>query len=106
MKYWFLTLSVLFNLLSYILYKLIANRTNDYIWYSVFVLGLILGAINIFFFTKALKSLGLSVAYPIFSAACISLMMMISYLFFHEKISFINVIGVILIIAGIIFVTH
>ena len=101
MKYFFLSLSVAFNLGSYILYKAISSRTNDAVWFILFSLGLALGAVNTFFFTKALKTMNLSIAYPIFSAACIALMVVVSILFFHEKVSTLNVVGFFVVAAGI-----
>ncbi len=57
MSYVYLTLSVVFNVVSYLLYKSIATKQHDFFWIILFVGGLLLGGINIFFFTKALKRL-------------------------------------------------
>lgn len=70
-------------------------------WYVVFIFGLILGAINVFFFTKALKDMSLSIAYPIFSGACIFFMALLSHFFFGERVTAINMIGAALVVAGI-----
>lgn len=106
MKYLFLLLSISFNILSYTLYKFISNRQNDWIWYSVFILGLIFGAVNTYFFTKSLREINLGVAYPIFSGACIVLMLLVGTLMFKEKVTSTNIIGIIIIIIGIIFTTR
>lgn len=106
MKYLFLSLSVFFNIISYTLYKTIANRRNDWVWYLLFILGLIFGAVNTFFFTKSLKELNLSIAYPIFSAACIMLMLLVSVVLFKEKVSIMNIAGIFIIIIGIVFATQ
>jgi multidrug transporter EmrE-like cation transporter len=97
----YLTLSVAFNVFSYLLYKGISGRQMNGRWYVLFVLGLILGAINVFFFTKALRGMGLSIAYPIFSGACIFFMVLLSHFFFGERVSTINMIGAALVVAGI-----
>jgi small multidrug resistance pump len=102
MNYLYLFLSVAFNVASYLVYKSIANKQNDFIWFVIFAAGLILGAINIYLFTKSLKSINLSIAYPIFSGACIALMMILSHLIFGEKISGLNLAGAIVIFAGIV----
>ena len=100
-SYIYLLLSVLFNVASYLLYKSIANRQGDISWIIIFAFGLLLGVVNIYFFTKALKNIGLSVAYPIFSGACIALMILCSYIIFHERMSALNMIGAVVVIIGI-----
>jgi multidrug transporter EmrE-like cation transporter len=102
MNYLYLFLSVTFNVASYLIYKSIAHKQNDFIWFVIFALGLTLGAINTYLFTKSLKSINLSIAYPIFSGACIALMMILSHLIFGEKISGMNVAGAIVIFVGIV----
>jgi len=101
MKYAYLFLSVAFNVASYLLYKSIANKQSDIFWFILFASGLILGGINIFFFTKALKDINLSIAYPIFSGACIFFMVILSHLIFGEKISGVNIAGAFVIVVGI-----
>ncbi len=65
MKYIYLFLSVAFNVVSYLVYKSISNKPGGLLWNVLFASGLILGGINVLFFTKALKDIPLSVAYPI-----------------------------------------
>ena len=101
MKQIYLFLSVAFNVASYLLYKTISNKQNNIFWFIIFALGLILGGVNILFFTKALKDIRLSIAYPVFSGACIFSIVILSYLIFGEKISVINIIGAFVIVAGI-----
>ncbi len=106
MKYVYLFLSIAFNVLSYIVYKSIANKEGNFLWFAIFSLGLILGGINILFFTKALKNINLSIAYPVFSGTSILLMVVLSHLIFGEKISGINMAGAVVIIAGIALISH
>ena len=102
MKYAYLFLSVAFNVASYLLYKSIADKqSGGIIWISLFALGLVLGGINVLFFTKALKDIPLSIAYPVFSGACIFLMVLMSSTIFGERISASNVFGAAVIVAGI-----
>jgi small multidrug resistance pump len=101
MSYMYLVLSVVFNVSSYLIYKSISGKPNDFLWFALFSFGLILGGINIFFFTKALKNISLSISYPIFSGACIALMVLSSGIFFHERISVYNIIGAVVVIIGI-----
>jgi len=67
MKHVYLFLSIAFNVLSYIVYKSISNKETNIVWLIIFALGLILGGINVLFFTRALRNINLSIAYPIFS---------------------------------------
>ncbi len=98
----YLFLSIAFNMISQFLYKSIANRQNDFIWYIVFSSGLLFGGVNAFFFTKALKNINMSIAYPIFSGACIAIVGIMSYLIFREKINAYNIFGSITVVIGII----
>ena len=106
MKYLFLTFAVLFNVSAYIIFKTISGKPNNLNWFIIFSIGLILGAINTFLFTKSLKEINLSIAYPVFSAASISLVILISVFIFNEKLNFVNIIGAFVIIIGIILLTR
>ncbi|MCB2146519.1 MAG: EamA family transporter [Deltaproteobacteria bacterium] len=101
MKYIYLFLSVAFNVVSYLLYKSIANKPGGPLWIAIFAAGLILGGINVLFFTKALKDIPLSIAYPVFSGACIFLMVLLSNALFGERISGIHMVGAAVIVVGI-----
>ncbi|HMK65197.1 MAG TPA: SMR family transporter [Thermodesulfobacteriota bacterium] len=101
MKILFLILAIAFNVASYVLYKYLAGREGGLFWSLLFALGLLLGGTNIWFFTKALKNISLSVAYPVFSGACILLMAILTHLFFGEKLSPVNMAGALVIIVGI-----
>ena len=106
MRHIYLFLSVAFNVASYLLYKSISNKQNNIFWFMIFALGLVLGGINILFFTKALKDIKLSIAYPVFSGACIFSIVILSHLIFGEKISIINIVGAIVIVVGIAFMSY
>jgi multidrug transporter EmrE-like cation transporter len=71
MKYIYLNLSIALNVASYLVYKSISNKQQSAAWFLIFTMGLLLGGLNVFFFTKALKYIRLNIAYPIFSGACI-----------------------------------
>ena len=101
MKYVYLFLSVAFNVASYLLYKSISDKQGGIFWAVVFASGLVLGAINVLFFTKALRDIPLSIAYPVFSGACIFSMALLSYAIFGEKMSAAHVVGAAVIVAGI-----
>ncbi len=102
MNYLYLFLSVAFNVASYLVYKNIAQKQHDLSWLVIFIFGLILGGINVYLFIKALKSINLSIAYPVFAGACLALMMILSHFIFGEKISGLNITGVIVIFVGIV----
>ncbi len=106
MKHVYLFLSIAFNVLSYIIYKSISNKETNFFWLIIFTLGLILGGINVLFFTRALRNINLSIAYPIFSGTSIFLMVTLSYFIFGEKISTMNIAGAGIIILGIALISH
>ena len=101
MRYVYLFLSVAFNVASYLLYKSISNRQGNILWFVIFTFGLILGCTNVWFFTKALKDIQLSIAYPVFSGACIFFIVLLSYVIFGERISVVNMVGAIVVTVGI-----
>ena len=101
MKNAYLFLAVAFNVASYLLYKSIADKQGGILWIAVFGSGLVLGGINVLFFTKALKNIPLSIAYPVFSGACIFSMALLSHAIFGERMSATNVVGAAVIVAGI-----
>jgi multidrug transporter EmrE-like cation transporter len=74
---------------------------GDIVWLIVFTSGLILGGINVLFFTKALKDIDLSIAYPVFSGACIFFMVTSSHVIFGERMSVINMVGAAVVVVGI-----
>ena len=97
----YLILAVAFNVASYLVYKSISHKETNNLWYMIFVFGLMLGGINVLFFTKALRELRLSIAYPVFSGGCIFFMVILSCAFFGERISVVNMIGALVIVVGI-----
>ena len=101
MRYIYLFLSIAFNVASYLLYKSISNKPGGILWISIFATGLILGGINVFFFTKSLKEIQLSIAYPLFSGGCIFLMALLSHVIFGERIGTVHAIGAAAIVLGI-----
>jgi multidrug transporter EmrE-like cation transporter len=106
MKYIFLSLSVLFNTGACMIFKSIAGKQNNLFWYAIFSVGLIVGAINTFFFTKSLKDIDLGIAYPVCSAASMAFIALASVFIFNEKFDLVNIIGVFVIILGIILLTR
>lgn len=106
MKYVFLSLAIIFNIIAYIIFKSISAKQNNLQWYIIFCVGLIIAGTNTYFFTKSLKDINLGIAYPIFSAFSIALIIVISILLFHEKMNLINILGALIIIIGIVLLTR
>lgn len=105
MKYIFLFFSIVCNIVAYVLFKTISGRHYDIVWVSLFSTGLILGAVNTFLFTKALKNINLGIAYPIFSAGSIVVIVLVSAQLFNEKIKVVNIVGAAMALFGIILLT-
>ncbi len=100
MPYVYLGAAVLLNVGAYAIFRAIAHSPHDAVWALRFSVGLALGAANLFFFTTALKHLSLSVAYPVFSGATISLMVITAALFFGERVTASVILGCAFIVLG------
>ena len=105
MKYILLFFAVLFNVSAYVIFKTISGKPNNFQWFVIFSIGLLMGAVNTFLFTKSLKEINLGIAYPIFSAASISLIIVVSVFLFNEKFNLVNFFGALLIMLGIVLLT-
>ena len=97
--------SVLFNVASYVIYKSIVGLP-PHAWWPLFFVGLILGAINTFLFTRSIKLIELSVAYPVFSGACFALISLVSIVAFGEPFRRVNILGLFLVLIGIVLITQ
>jgi multidrug transporter EmrE-like cation transporter len=106
MAYVLLGAAVILNVAAYAIFRTIAHRPHDAAWAAQFGLGLALGAANLFCFTAALKHLSLAVAYPVFSGATISLMVIAAALFFGERVSTTVVAGCAVVVVGIVLLTR
>ena len=106
MKYALLALAVAFNVAAYVVFKSISAKPHGLLWASLFATGLALGAVNVFFFTAALRQLKLAVAYPAFAGASITLIVLASAWFFSEKFTSTNLAGAVLVVLGIILLSR
>ncbi len=106
MKYALLSLAVAFNVAAYVIFKSISPRPHGIVWAGLFAIGLILGAVNVFFFTAALRELKLAVAYPAFAGASITLIVLVSAWLFEERITAENLVGAALVMVGIVALTR
>jgi multidrug transporter EmrE-like cation transporter len=105
-KYIYLSLAVLFNVAGYMIFKAISIRQEDFVWFLSFTTALALGAVNVFFFTKALRDINFAVAYPAFSGASITLVVLVSAVIFSERIQPINLLGSATVVIGIFLLTR
>ncbi|HUP07140.1 MAG TPA: SMR family transporter [Caldimonas sp.] len=105
-RYLQLGLAVAFNVGAYAVFKSIAARQHDALWFSLFAAGLALGAVNTFFFTDAMKEIPLSVAYPLFSGASVALVVLLSAVAFAEKVTAANLAGSAAVVLGIVLLTR
>lgn len=106
MRYFYLSLAVLFNVGGYIIFKAISSRQQDLVWLLAFAAALALGAVNVFFFTKALRDLNFAVAYPAFSGASITLVVLVSAVVFDERTQPIHLLGAATVVLGIYLLTR
>lgn len=106
MKYALLALAVAFNVAGYMVFKSISAKPHGLLWASLFAAGLALGAVNVYFFTAALRELRLAVAYPAFAGASIALIVLASACLFSEKVTSTNLAGAALVVLGIVFLSR
>jgi multidrug transporter EmrE-like cation transporter len=106
MKYIYLTLAVLFNVSGYMIFKQISGRQEDLAWAASFAAALALGAVNVFFFTKALRELAFAVAYPAFAGASITLVVLVSAAVFRERVLPVHLLGAATVMLGIYLLTR
>lgn len=66
-----------------------------------FIWGAFLFGINLIFYMLALKSIPISVAYPIMIGMSLTIITTIGFFFLHESISYMHIIAYVLIFAGI-----
>ena len=100
-----LACAVFFNVASYLVYRSIADAIPR-IWWPVFAIGLMFGAANTFLFARAIKTVPLSVAYPVFTGASFAVITVAAAFVFHERLPPIHLLGIGLVMTGIILVTR
>ena len=121
MQSWILLFTALsMNSLANILIKIGANSPESMDIESSFsqklfaffnlstILAMFFFACNIFVYRKALEGMPLSVAYPIMAGGGLFLVTLVSFIhpLLRERVSFVHIIGMVLILLGIILVTR
>ena len=76
------------------------NIVKQYLFNPYFILGVATFGIATLTWTKILTTMKLSIAYPLMSLSYIFTAIG-AYYIFNEKLSYINIIGILLIIAGV-----
>ncbi len=98
----YLTLAVLFNVVANALFKYAAGMQGWTMRRSALLgLGLAIGLANTLCYIKALEEYALGVAYPVFMAASVILIALLSALLFSEHISLQKAAGLCAIGAGL-----
>jgi multidrug transporter EmrE-like cation transporter len=99
----FLTLSVLFNAIANTLFKVGADiETLSPRKLLLLGLGLFIGLANTLCYIKALEKIDLGMAYPVFSAASIILIALLSLLFLKEGMSIQKAAGLVTLCIGLV----
>jgi multidrug transporter EmrE-like cation transporter len=102
MKYGiFLSLSILFNVLTNVFFKMASLQSKSKYW-LFFATGLFFGLLNSYFITESIRHIKLSVAYTVFYAMSILLLTLISNIYFNETLSTKKLIGIAVVCIGII----
>ena len=115
MGYALLALALTLNAAANVLLKVGASRLgplqgpdlaarllgNVHLW-----AGLALFGLNVVFYAVALTRLNLSVAYPVMTAGGILIVVTVSFIWLREPVSTSQALGLALLVAGILLVTH
>lgn len=115
MGYVFLTVALTLNATANLLMKMGADRigaldgpgmlrgilTNHYL-----VGGIVLFGLNIVFYVAALTRMNLSIAYPVMMAGGVLIVVAVSVLYFRESLTLAQVAGILLLMVGLVLVTH
>jgi small multidrug resistance pump len=98
-----LTMAVIFNSIANGFFKH-ASSIQELSTTKIFflLLGLFLGLVNTICYIKALEKIDLGIAFPLFSAASIVLIAVISFFVFKEGLSFKQLAGLVTICAGMV----
>jgi multidrug transporter EmrE-like cation transporter len=97
--------AVLFNVAAYLVYRAIADAVPR-VWWPMFAVGLMLGAVNTFLFARSIKAMPLSVAYPAFTGASFAFITLAAALAFHERLPPMHLLGIGLVVTGVVLVTR
>jgi multidrug transporter EmrE-like cation transporter len=104
----YLLLSAVFNVsANYVLKAYAAEKGGsflDMITKVPIYLAVAFFGINFLFYAKALQTLNISTAYPMVVGLSTILIILLSYFFLSEKLEFIQICGIGLIIIGLVFV--
>lgn len=100
----FLATAILLNSGSSVFYKWSSQR-GGVVSMLLFAIGVALGGVNAFFYTRSLAHIRLDIAYPVFSAGSILLVTLASILVFAEAFTVRQGIGVAIVLVGIALVT-
>ncbi len=100
-----IAVNLLFNILANASFRISAGSSTFYHFIAWQVVGNLAGFITVITLTGLLKSIPLSIAFPLTQGlAVIGVQVIAASLIFHEPISFIKWIGTLLIIGGIILI--
>ena len=105
----YITIAFILNAAGNILFKVAANRgivfhgslINLFSKNYILIFGFVLYAINALFYALALKSLPLSIAYPIMVVMSLLIITIFSISFLHENINTIQIIGYLLLVLSV-----
>lgn len=115
MGYVFLTVALTLNATANLLMKMGADRLGTFegsgavrgLLTNYFLIsGVILFGLNIVFYVAALTRMNLSVAYPVMMAGGVLIVVSVSVLYFRESLTFAQILGILLLMAGLVLVTH
>jgi multidrug transporter EmrE-like cation transporter len=101
----FLILAIFLNAGSHVFYKyssLSGMQKGAIVW--LIGAGMLIGAVSIVLYARSLVGIAMNIAYPVFNAVSIVLVVLLSIFFFTETITVVRVVGLALISLGVVLV--
>jgi multidrug transporter EmrE-like cation transporter len=101
MGFFFLTVSILFNITANGFFKTASLRTSGMEKWTLLGIGLFIGLLNTLAYLKALETMKLSIAYAVFAASSTIGIAIVSVAFFHEALTAQKIIALLVISVGL-----
>ncbi len=114
MGYLFLITALVLNAVANILMKVGSGNLSYFTEYGLFqgllknyvlIIGMFLFAMNVMFYVLALSKINLSIGYPVMTSGGLVIITAVSYFFLKEAITPLQLLGLLLIFAGLLFLT-
>lgn len=117
-NYLYIVIALILNATANILMKFGASKMGDIKGLGLFeiilkmisnpflVTGVVFFVLNLLFYVMGLTKINLSIAYPIMTSGGFLIISIFSFIYFRESLSFLQILGIIMIVVGITLVAY